>query len=477
MIANIAPRQEDLFARRVVLFLDGLVIAVSFSASYAIRVSLPTEAALQPFSNYLWILWMIVPTWLYFASHFGLYASSTYQSLEKLPLKLLKTHAIASLSLLSMMYVTRSVWVSRFFLEIFITLGYAAIFAERLAVWAVFRRIGHTSATHARQVLIVGTGPEASRLATILAENPHWRAAVAGFLSTSEASPVKFCAAGRVLGKARDLESVFDEMIVDEVILAETLEDRSYSDNLAASCLERGLIFRQVVTLPKVKAGDCYFEQIADGLCLLSVMRARYPTGALVIKRVIDIIGSLVGIVLCGIAYLIFVRRILRESPGPAIFRQTRVGQNGRRFTLYKFRTMEHGAEAKLGALLALNEMSGHVFKIQNDPRVTPTGRFLRKRHLDELPQFFNVLRGDLSLVGTRPPTVAEVGEYRPHHHRRLSMKPGITGQWQISGNGTLKDFNEIVKLDCDYIDNWSLWLDLRILLRTIVKVAKGSGW
>jgi lipopolysaccharide/colanic/teichoic acid biosynthesis glycosyltransferase len=153
------------------------------------------------------------------------------------------------------------------------------------------------------------------------------------------------------------------------------------------------------------------------------------------------------------------------------------VGQNGRLFALYKFRTMRVDAEARLGELQRANEMQGAVFKVRDDPRVTALGKWLRARHLDELPQFWSVLRGEMSLVGTRPPTLDEVECYRPHHRRRLSMKPGITGLWQLAGNEAVRDFEDIVRLDCEYIDTWSFRSDVRILVMTVAKVLRRSGW
>lgn len=158
------------------------------------------------------------------------------------------------------------------------------------------------------------------------------------------------------------------------------------------------------------------------------------------------------------------------------IFQQTRVGRNGRRFTLYKFRTMRSSAEREQAGLLAANEMSGPLFKLRNDPRVTSVGRWLLRTYLDELPQFWNVLKGDMSLVGTRPPTPEEVSRYSPSERRRLSVRPGITGLWQIQGNGSVTDFDTVVRLDCDYIDRWSLLLDLKILLQTCATVARRAG-
>jgi lipopolysaccharide/colanic/teichoic acid biosynthesis glycosyltransferase len=163
------------------------------------------------------------------------------------------------------------------------------------------------------------------------------------------------------------------------------------------------------------------------------------------------------------------------DSPGPIFFRQQRIGENGRPFFLYKYRSMYINAETRKAELDHQNEMNGPVFKIENDPRITRVGRFLRRFSIDELPQFWNVLRGEMSLVGTRPPTPDEVEKYALHHYRRLSIKPGITGLWQVSGRNRINDFNEIVKLDVQYIDQWSLWLDCKIILKTFKAIRSGK--
>jgi len=197
---------------------------------------------------------------------------------------------------------------------------------------------------------------------------------------------------------------------------------------------------------------------------------------ALAIKRLMDIVGALVGLTVGAVAYLVYNRRIRRESGGSVIFRQERVGESGRVFAMYKLRTMRADAETAWETLRAHNEMRGPVFKIRNDPRITPIGRWLRKYHVDELPQFWNVLRGEMSLVGPRPPTPAEVRLYSPRHLMRLRVRPGLTGTWQLYGNA-VNDFEDIVTLDCRYIDRWSLWLDVKILIRTVPKILRGGGW
>ena len=196
----------------------------------------------------------------------------------------------------------------------------------------------------------------------------------------------------------------------------------------------------------------------------------------LMIKRGFDIIGSLIGIIITIAVYPFVAIAIKLESKGPVIFKQERIGKNGRRFKMYKFRSMYIDAEKRLDELQDKNEVSGLMFKMENDPRITKVGRFIRKTSIDELPQFFNVLKGDMSLVGTRPPTVNEFEQYNSHYRRRLSITPGLTGMWQVNGRSEIKDFDEVVKLDLEYIDQWSLRLDVKLLIQTITVVLFRKG-
>ena len=194
------------------------------------------------------------------------------------------------------------------------------------------------------------------------------------------------------------------------------------------------------------------------------------------IKRLMDIAGGLAGSALTLVLMPFLAVAIKLDSPGPVLFSQTRIGRNGRRFKIYKFRSMYADAEVRKKELEQENQVKGLMFKMENDPRVTKVGRFLRKTSLDEFPQFFNVLLGDMSLVGTRPPTEDEFEKYNLYYRRRISMTPGLTGLWQVSGRSDIDDFDEVVKLDLKYIDNWSLTLDLKILARTVAVVLFGKG-
>lgn len=196
----------------------------------------------------------------------------------------------------------------------------------------------------------------------------------------------------------------------------------------------------------------------------------------LMVKRAIDILGSLFGSVITVIITPFVALAIKIDSPGPVFFSQTRIGRNGRRFKIYKFRSMYMDAEERKKELQTQNEVEGLMFKMENDPRITKVGKFIRKTSIDELPQFFNILKGDMSLVGTRPPTEDEFEKYNQYYRRRLSMTPGLSGLWQVSGRSDIDDFDDVVKLDLQYIDQWSLWLDIKILFKTVQVVFTGRG-
>lgn len=213
-----------------------------------------------------------------------------------------------------------------------------------------------------------------------------------------------------------------------------------------------------------------------SGYHVLTFSTRIFDQSQLILKRLIDILGGLVGCILTAILTIFIAPAIYIESPGPIFFSQVRVGKNGRRFRIYKFRSMYPDAEQRKKELMDKNEMKGLMFKIKDDPRITKVGKFLRKTSLDEFPQFLNVLKGDMSLVGTRPPTENEFLQYESRHKRRLALKAGITGLWQVSGRNDISDFEEVVRLDLEYIDNWSIMMDVKILLKTVGVVLFGKG-
>lgn len=261
--------------------------------------------------------------------------------------------------------------------------------------------------------------------------------------------------------------------VVDEVFINGNSIDSS--EALAADLLEMGVTVHFKLVHESKLMPNQVVEECGRYMVLTSSLRIATPR-QLLIKRCMDILGSLVGLILMGIAFLIFAPLIKRQSPGPIFFSQIRVGKNGRHFKLYKFRSMNVNAEEQKKELLEQNQMDGLMFKMEDDPRVFPVGKLMRKLSIDELPQFWNILKGEMSLVGTRPPTIDEFVQYETHHRARLGIKPGLTGMWQVSGRSDITDFEEVVKLDTKYIANWTIGLDIKIILKTIEVVLKGKG-
>jgi len=276
-----------------------------------------------------------------------------------------------------------------------------------------------------------------------------------------------------VIASADSLFEYLRTNVVDEVFLDGNT--RASEESLAGRLVEQGLTVHMSLIHTSNLMPNRIMETYGDYVVLTTSMHIANNRQAF-IKRLMDIVGAIVGLLLCLIAFIIFAPIIKIQSPGPVFFTQTRIGKNGRRFKFYKFRTMYLDAEERKKELLDQNEISGNMFKMENDPRIIPIGRFMRKFSIDELPQFWNVLIGEMSLVGTRPPLEDEYEKYALHHKARLSIKPGLTGMWQVSGRSDIKDFEKVVALDTEYISNWSLGLDIKILFKTIAVVLGGKG-
>ena len=262
---------------------------------------------------------------------------------------------------------------------------------------------------------------------------------------------------------------------IDDVVFKLPGQGQKALFELITDFEDMGANCHYALDVPTGARGNATMEMFGEMFMATYTLRTQ-STWQLVLKRVMDICGAVVGLILCGIISIFLVPAIKLASPGPAIFSQIRIGKNGRRFKFYKFRSMYVDAEERKKELTKNNEMDGLMFKMEDDPRITKVGKFIRKTSLDEFPQFWNVLVGDMSLVGTRPPTEDEFNKYNGHYKRRLMMTPGITGLWQVSGRSSITDFDEVVKLDLEYIDNWSLLGDIKILFKTVISVIKRDG-
>ena len=280
-----------------------------------------------------------------------------------------------------------------------------------------------------------------------------------------------------VVANAENMLEISKDMVLDAVFINVPPYVHTFFDT--QKCLHDfqslGVIVHVNIDALELDVSDKVIDNLGYFKVVSYASRLRDP-GQLILKRLMDIIGALIGCLITIIVGIFVAPAIYIESPGNIIYSQMRVGKNGRHFKMYKFRSMYPDADKRKAELMAQNEMKGAMFKMKDDPRITKVGKFIRKYSIDELPQFFNVLKGDMSLVGTRPPTVDEVERYKVQQKRRLSVTPGMTGLWQTSGRSNVYDFDEIVRLDLEYIDSWSVGLDIKLILKTIVVCIKGSG-
>lgn len=272
-----------------------------------------------------------------------------------------------------------------------------------------------------------------------------------------------------------DVLTLARQMPLDEVFLNLPDEDMAYVKHMIYDLESMGIACHYNIDIVERPSKEVRVGNFA-GYTVVTYSINHFDYRRMVVKRGIDIVGGLVGCLITIVLTPFVALAIRLDSPGPVFFSQTRIGKNGRRFKIYKFRSMYVDAEARKKELEAQNEMQGLMFKMEEDPRIFPVGKVMRKFSIDELPQFWNVLKGDMSLVGTRPPTEDEFEQYELHHKARLGIRPGLTGMWQVSGRSDIKDFEEIVALDTQYISNWSLAMDIRILFRTVGVVLTGKG-
>ena len=458
------------------LYLGDLgAVLLAFLCAYWFRGIFPQEsyATLFPFSWYLNLLLAVVPIWSITLYLTGLYRDWRGQGRWKETWGIFKAVLISSLFLGFILFALKYQFVSRIFILLFALFDFFFVIAARTSIRTIIL-FSNRKIERFRMILIVGTEERALSLAQNIEKHKDLGLRILGFVATGDGSPPQKLNGYPVLGSAKDLPQLLEREVVDEVIFAISQEELKNMGDLFLSCEERGITARLAINFFPHVIAKTHLEEL-DGLPLLTFTTTPKNELMLLLRRIFDFVGSIILILILSPVFLLITLAIGLDSRGPAIYRQVRYGLNGRRFTFYKFRSMVQGAETRKGDLLAHNLMDGPVFKMKNDPRVTRVGRFLRKTSLDELPQLFNVLRGDMSFVGPRPPIPEEVEKYEGWQRRRLSMKPGITGLWQVSGRNQI-DFQQWMKLDLEYIDNWSMWLDFKILIKTILVVLLRKG-
>ena len=400
-----------------------------------------------------------------------LYANQRSSGLRDIQHRVLTLSAGVGIAQLAMVVIFAPP-ISLVFPIVCTALQLAALCIVRAIVFRISRWIRESN-RYDRNVVIVGTGPRAAYVQSVIEQNPDWGLHIIGFVD-NDTPPGGSCVAPNLIFKITDMKGLIADQVIDEVIIACPRSMLASIIEVVDSCAAAGI----PITLLSDLFGDYLPPPRAaqfGSLTALSFAPVHHNVIKLAIKRVIDVVGAALGLLISGPAIAIAAALIKLTDLGPVFFRQIRCGLNGRHFVMYKLRTMSVDAEANRHALSELNEMDGPVFKISRDPRITKIGRILRRYSLDEAPQFFNVLIGDMSLVGPRPPVPVEVAEYETFERRRLSMRPGITCLWQISGRNAI-GFDGWVRLDLEYIDTWSLTNDLSIMLRTLPAIASGNG-
>jgi exopolysaccharide biosynthesis polyprenyl glycosylphosphotransferase len=402
----------------------------------------------------------------------GLYSSQAHWTRRGDIAAVLRATLIQLVLTLSLLWFFKLPDVSRLLLVVvFPSLAVAAI-GIRIVIrqfLVFFRDCGR----NVRYMLVLGAGSRAKVFADLVESHAELGMVVIGHLK-ADASDSGVVLDRPLLGMIDDLEQILHTQIVDEVAICLPFSMEDLIEQAAYVCEQEGKIVRVPVAPMERLLTTARLESI-DGIGVYSLANGPDRAVGLLVKRVLDIVGAAVLMVVLSPVLALLALAIRLDSRGPVFFRQERVGLHGRPFNVVKFRSMCTDAEDRLSDLREHNEINGHAFKLANDPRITRVGRFLRRSSLDELPQIWNVLRGQMSLVGPRPPLPTEVANYDTWHRRRLSMKPGMTGLWQVRARHS-PEFDYWVAQDLEYIDSWSLWLDFKIMARTVPAVLAGTG-
>jgi len=464
-------REKARVLRNLTVSLDAVAVALAIVPAYFLKRALPGElGSIYPFATYLWLPFAAAILWPIGLALTGSYRPGVRMNPVDLLVRITSGGIVANLALAGTIFVFKQHGISRMLLGIWFLLAVAAVAIVRLTLALAIHRLGRGQ----RIALILGSRSRAGELAAWLRSHDDWGCELAGYIDWTGGDEERGDDDLPRLGTLEDLNRILETRSIDEVLLELVPHRWEEMQRAVALCEEVGVDVRIRPDIFGATLAKAYVDDLGGTPVLTYTTVPSHP-GALLLKRVLDYSLAALAVLLLSPVMAATALLIRWTSPGPILFRQERCGLNGRRFTLFKFCSMVEDAELRRKALLDRHEMSGPVFKIARDPRVTRIGRFLRRTSLDELPQLFNVLRGEMSLVGPRPPIPEEVEQYERWQRRRLSMKPGITCLWQVNGRNEI-DFEEWMKLDLQYIDSWSLKLDLLILLRTVGVVLLSRG-
>ena len=478
-------KDRETFYSPLLFFLDCLATSVSYVASLCIYLGLIAEIP-QEFpslhdvssrhfywDNTLHLLPLVVIPFLFFFQFSMKVSSLKRNRIKDGVFRMIAPCLFAFIVFLCILLIKPELSADIWFVVVFVVLLWLLLLADRVLMQSLIERSSRRKSS-LRYVLVVGTDASALKIAQLFTSHDEWGIKIVGLLTGNGEEVGTKIGGFNILGRTDDLFSILEKRVVDCVVFAEEASNGEEIRNLALRCPVVGVDFILNVSSFVKKASYVGLESAGDYSFIVFKPVWRRPE-MLFLKRLIDLVASAVTMVLCPPLWIIIPILIKRDSPGPVFYVQERVGKNGRLFPMYKFRSMVDGADKMQSRVMHLNEMDGPVFKIKADPRLTRIGKFLRRTSLDELPQLFNVFNGSMSLVGPRPPILSEVSQYRPWQRKRLSVTPGVTCLWQVTGRSEIK-FDEWMKLDMQYIENWSLALDAKILLRTIKAVIERRG-
>jgi len=461
----------------IYLFADFLLVLASFGLAHVLRAHLPEARQFFPISNYPWIVPLIVALWIGTGIVAGIYREVHEEDLRRAFADPLKVGLAATVLLFAVISVVKFEYISRLLLGIFALIDLLMMISFRLAARA-FAAPLRRSVSGLRTFLLVGEGREMAEIAHTLEANESRGMRLFGFVRTDAGSagpvsPWQGLAKSYPDFTLPELPDLLRRHVIDEVIFIVAKEDLEKLVDTFLVCEEEGVKTRVLLSFFPQVLSKVYLERL--GTKPLLTFSGTPEDESLLLKRGLDFLMALIALVALSPLLLVLAVLVKFTSRGPIFFSQTRCGLGGRKFTLHKFRSMRADADLLREELEALNEVDGPVFKIRNDPRCTPIGRLMRKFSLDELPQLVNILRGDMSFVGPRPPLPEEVEKYERWQRRRLRMQPGLTCLWALEGRSKLS-FRRWMELDLEYIDHWSMVLDWKILIKTIPIVLVGRG-
>lgn len=458
-------KEQSNIGKAAVCLIDVLVIYAAYRIAYVVFAQhhiARYDAQPPPPARYIWLVFIFIPLVCALLYHYNLLEIVRSRHSKQVIIRVTKTFLLVGIALSGMIFITKAKYYSRLLFGTHVLLAYFLMLIEK----TIFNYLGRKGILYlgaVRHALVVGEGPKAERIRGIIEKDPGLK------LDKSAAFPasVSFDTFKNYL-----LQNPIDEIYF---VLPRSKTLKFTIDPFLKFCERIGVPAKVVVNMSdQLKYFETSLTSVEDMPAVVVHPPHLDPDRAM-IKRLMDIAGSLMGLTITALVMPVIAIMIKLDSEGPVFYHQRRVGQNGRLFRIHKFRSMVIGADEMKAELEAHNEMDGPIFKMQDDPRITRVGAFLRRFNIDEFPQFWNVLKGEMSLVGTRPPTPEEVDEYELWHYRRISIRPGITGMWQVSGRQEIRNFRKIVQLDLKYIDEWSLGLDLKILGRTFFHFPRGE--